>query len=86
MYTSLSLRGKSANVLTARHDVVGALRPGALSPRDLLSTRSPTSANGSEWQGEDLNLRPSGYEAREDRLPGFKRAVGVRLLYPSYLG
>ena len=33
------------------------------------------------WGRADLNLRPSGCELR-DRLLGYKRTVGVRLIYP----
>jgi hypothetical protein len=62
-----SSRQKRGRAHSPTHDIVQALRPG-LSVPGLLSTRSPTSVNVSEWRGKDLNLRPSGYETQDDCL------------------
>jgi hypothetical protein len=42
----------------------------ALSPGTAVDAFTDLGERLSEWQGEDLNLRPSGYEACFGRVPG----------------
>jgi hypothetical protein len=62
-------RQESERAHSPTHDVVQTPKPRAPSPGTSVNAFTD-SVNGSEWRGEDLNLRPSGYETYSIRPTG----------------